>query len=132
MNNFYSNPFELMLQHAQQMAKALNPALESFNPKDFETLWPTMSKETMEFWFGKTINKDGLDAKTRLFLTLAGLVCQGAQADVAIRQAVRHLIEAEATKQEIIEAIGQMTVFAGLPAVTCALLLAKEVLEDEG
>ena len=121
-----------MLQHAQQMAKALNPALESFNPKDFETLWPTMSKETMEFWFGKTINKDGLDAKTRLFLTLAGLVCQGAQADVAIRQAVRHLIEAEATKQEIIEAIGQMTVFAGLPAVTCALLLAKEVLEDEG
>ena len=131
MSNFSSNPFEIMLEHAQHMAKALNPALESFNPKDFETLWPTMPKETMEFWFGKTINRDGLDAKTRLFLSLAGLVCQGAQADVAVRQTVRHLIEAEATKQEIIEAIGQMTVFAGLPAVTRALSLAQEVLGGE-
>ena len=86
----------------------------------------------MEMMFGNTVNKDGLDAKTRLMLTLAGLTCQGAQADTAVRQTVRHLLEAGAKKQEIAEAIGQMSVFAGIPAVTRALELAQEVMADKG
>lgn len=129
-----ANPFEAMLTQVQGMAKAFNPALESFSPKGFEALWPTMPKEVMEFWFGNALNKDGLDAKTRLFLTLAGLTMQGAQADTAVRQTVRHLIEAGAKKQEVVEAIGQMAVFAGIPAVTRALDLAQEAMggSEEG
>ncbi|MCE8008819.1 carboxymuconolactone decarboxylase family protein [Aestuariivita sp.] len=124
------NPFEAMMVQAQEMAKAFNPALENFNPKGFEALWPTMPKDAMEFWFGNTLNKDGLDAKTRLLLTLAGLTMQGAQADAAVRQTVRHAVEAGATKQEIVEAIGQMSVFAGIPAMTRALELAQEAMAD--
>ena len=131
MTDTIPNPFEAMLTQAQEMAKAFNPALESFSPKGFETLWPTMPKEMMEFWFGNTLNKDGLDAKTRLFLTLAGLTMQGAQADTAVRQTVRHLVEAGASKQEIVEAIGQMSMFAGIPAVTRALDLAQDAMGDE-
>jgi 4-carboxymuconolactone decarboxylase len=85
----------------------------------------------MEFWFGNAVNKDGLDAKTRLLLTLAGLTMQGAQADSAVRQTVRHLMEAGARKQEIVETIGQMSVFAGIPAMTRALDLAREVMDDD-
>ncbi|WP_171096966.1 MULTISPECIES: carboxymuconolactone decarboxylase family protein [unclassified Ruegeria] len=124
------NPFELMMRQAQDMAKAMNPAMESFSPKGFEALWPTMPKEVMEMMFGNTVNPDGLDAKTRLLLTLAGLTCQGAQADTAVRQTVRHALEAGAKKQEIVETIGQMSVFAGIPAMTRALDLAQEVLGD--
>ncbi|MFA3917586.1 carboxymuconolactone decarboxylase family protein [Ruegeria hyattellae] len=135
MNDTPKNPFEAMMAQAQEMAKALNPALESFSPKGFEALWPTMPKEVMEMMFGNAVNKDGLDAKTRLLLTLAGLTCQGAQADTAVRQTVRHALEAGARKQEIVETIGQMSVFAGIPAMTRALELAKEVMgeseEDE-
>ncbi|MEO1733034.1 MAG: carboxymuconolactone decarboxylase family protein [Pseudomonadota bacterium] len=128
-----SNPFEAMMQKATEMAKSMNPALENFSPKGFEALWPTMPKEVMEMWFGNTLNKDGLDAKTRLLLTLAGLTMQGAQADTALRQTVRHAVEAGAKKQEIVETIGQMSVFAGIPAMTRALELAQEVLaEKEG
>jgi len=72
-----------------------------------------------------------LDAKTRLLLTLAGLTMQGAQNDVALRQTVRHLVEAGARKQEIIETIGQMSMFAGVPAMTRAMQLAQEVMEDK-
>ena len=36
------NPFEAMMAMSQDWAKALNPALESFTPKGFEALWPTM------------------------------------------------------------------------------------------
>ena len=130
MSDSPTNPFELMMKQAQDMAKAMNPAMENFSPKGFEALWPTMPKEVMEMMFGNTVNPGGLDAKTRLLLTLAGLTCQGAQADTAIRQTVRHAVEAGAKKQEIVETIGQMSVFAGIPAMTRALDLAQEVMGD--
>ena len=73
----------------------------------------------------------GLDARTKLLLTLAGLTMQGAQNEVAIRQTVRHAALAGATEQHISETIGMMSVFAGLPAVTRASELAKKVMADK-
>jgi 4-carboxymuconolactone decarboxylase len=124
-------PFELMMQQAQEMAKAFNPALETFSPKGFEALWPTMPKEIMEMAFGRGISKDGLDAKTRLLLTLAGQTMQGAQAETPFRMTVRHAMEAGAHKDEIAETIAQMSMFAGIPAMTRAMDLAREVMEDK-
>jgi 4-carboxymuconolactone decarboxylase len=123
-------PFELMMEQAQEMAKAFNPALSSFDPKGFEALWPTMPKDAMEMWFGKGMSKDGLDAKTRLLLTLAGLTMQGAQAETPVRMTVRHALEAGATKEEIAETIAQMSMFAGIPAMTRAMEIARAVMED--
>ncbi|MDK3016202.1 carboxymuconolactone decarboxylase family protein [Pseudodonghicola flavimaris] len=131
MSETPKNPFEAMMKQAHDMARAFNPALESFSPKGFEALWPTMPKDFMEFMFGNAFNKEGLDAKTRLLLTLAGLTMQGAQADTAVRQTVRHAIEAGAKKQEIVETIGQMSVFAGIPAMTRALELAREAMAGD-
>ncbi|MFZ7090484.1 carboxymuconolactone decarboxylase family protein [Primorskyibacter sp. 2E233] len=124
-------PFELMMEQAQEMAKAFNPAMSSFDPKGFETLWPTMPKDAMEMWFGKGLSKDGLDAKTRLLLTIAGLTMQGAQAETPFRMTVRHALEAGATKEEIAETIAQMSMFAGIPAMTRAMDMAKAVMEDK-
>ncbi len=126
-----TNPFEVMMQQARDMAKAMNPALESFSPKGFEALWPTMPKDIMELWFGNTVNTEGLDAKTRLLITLAGLTMQGAQNDTAVRQTVRHAVAAGARKQEIVETIGQMSFFAGIPAMSRALELAQEAMADK-
>lgn len=124
------NPFEAMFAQAQEMAKAMNPALESFTPKGFEALWPTMPKEFMEMSFGKGLNKNGLDAKTRLLITLCGLTMLGAQSDTQIRLTVRHALEAGATTDEIVETIGMMTMFAGIPSTTRAMDFAKEVLAE--
>ena len=123
-------PFELMMEQAQEMAKAFNPAMENFSPKGFEKMWPTMPKEAMEMFFGRGMNKDGLDAKTRLLLTLAGLTMQGAQAETPLRMTVRHLMEAGATKEEIAETIAQMSMFAGIPAMTKAMELARDVMAE--
>ena len=131
MSETPSNPFELMMQQARDMAKAMNPALEHFSPKGFEQLWPTMPKDVMELWFGNKVNTEGLDAKTRLLLTLAGLTMQGAQNDSAVRQTVKHAVEAGARKQEIVETIGQMSFFAGIPAMSRALELAQEAMGDK-
>ena len=126
----HKTPFEIMMAQAQEMVKSMNPALESFTPKGFEALWPTMPKEWMEMAFGNTFNKEGLDAKTRLYLTLAGLTMQGAQADAQIRMTVRHLLELGAKKQEIAECIAQMSMFAGIPAMTRAGEIAQDVISD--
>lgn len=127
-----TNPFEMMMRQAQEMAKAMNPALESFSPKGFEKLWPTMPKEFMEMSFGKGMNKNGLDAKTRLLITLAGLTMLGAQSDTQIRMTVRHALEAGATRDEIAETIAQMAMFAGIPSMTRAMEFAREVMDEAG
>ena len=125
------NPFEAMMKQAQEMVKSMNPAMEAFSATGFEDLWPTMPKEAMEAMFGKGLNKDGLDVKTRLLLTLAGLTMQGAQSDTQMRMTLRHLLEAGATEDEIAETIAQMSMFAGLPATTRAMEFAKEVLAEK-
>jgi len=124
------NPFEAMMRIGQDMAKAMNPALEAFTPRGFEKLFPTMSADVMEQVMGKTFNPEGLDSKTRLLLTLTGLTIQGAQAESQIRITVRHLVAAGATKQEIAETIAQAAMFGGVPAMSKAMELATEVLDE--
>lgn len=122
-------PFEEMMRFGRQWAKALNPALEGVDPKGFEAMWPTMSKDMMEILMGKTFNPGGLDAKTKLLLTLGGLTVLGAQGETQFRTAVRHAIEAGSSEQEVAETIALMGAFGGIPAMTKAMNLAREVME---
>lgn len=129
------NPFEALMRQTQEMteawAKALNPAMGSFNPAQMDKLWPTVPAEMLEAFFGKQFNPEGLDAKTRLLLTLLGLTVQGAIAEGQIRLAVRHAVAAGATKQEVAETIGLAALFGGVPAMTKAMQLATEALDGE-
>ncbi|MEL7149688.1 MAG: carboxymuconolactone decarboxylase family protein [Pseudomonadota bacterium] len=124
-----NNPFAAMMSMGQDWARAINPALQNFTPQGFEAMWPTMPRDLMETMMGKTFNPEGLDAKTRLLLTLGALTILGAQAEAQIRLTVRHALEAGATKQEIAETIAMMGVFGGVPAMSKAMELASEVME---
>ena len=125
------NPFEAMMKMSQDWAKQMAPAMETFTPQGFEDMFPTMSKDMMEQFMGKGVSPDGLDAKTRLLLTLQGLTIHGAQAEAQIRLTVRHLVEAGATKQEIAETIGLAAMFGGVPAMTKAMEIANDVLDKD-
>lgn len=124
-----NNPFAAMMSMGQDWARAINPALQTFTPQGFEAMWPTMPRDLMETMMGKTFNPEGLDAKTRLLLTLGALTILGAQAEAQIRLTVRHALEAGASKQEIAETIAMMGVFGGVPAMSKAMELASEVME---
>ncbi|WP_343082019.1 carboxymuconolactone decarboxylase family protein [Ostreiculturibacter nitratireducens] len=130
MTEDFQKLFKAMLEQGQEMARAFNPALETFSAKGFESYWPTMSKDMMEMWFGKTFNREGLDSKTRLLLTLAALTVLGAQAEPQIRLTIRHALEAGATRREIAEVIYQMSMFGGIPAMTKALEIAQGVFDE--
>ncbi|MEZ5912856.1 MAG: carboxymuconolactone decarboxylase family protein [Paracoccaceae bacterium] len=130
MTDAFQKLFAQMMEQGQEMARAFNPALETLNLKDMEKLVPTMSKDMMEVWFGRTFNREGLDAKTRLLVTLAALTVLGAQAEPQMRLTIRHAIEAGASQREIAEVIYQMSVFGGLPAMTKALEIAQSVFGE--
>ena len=131
MTEEFQKLFKTMMEQGQEMARAFNPALESFNPAAMEKLFPTMSKDMMEMWFGKTFNREGLDARTRLLVTIAALTVLGAQADAQLRLTIRHALEAGATQREIAEVIFQMSMFGGVPAMTRALEIARSVFDEK-
>ncbi|MFV0291772.1 MAG: carboxymuconolactone decarboxylase family protein [Paracoccus sp. (in: a-proteobacteria)] len=131
MNDAFNRLFQQMLQSGQDMARAFNPALERVDTKAFEKLVPTMPADVLEMWFGRTFNREGLDAKTRLLLTIGAITVQGALAEPQLRLTIRHALEAGATKREIAETIYQMSMFAGLPAMQKALDIAASVYDEE-
>jgi 4-carboxymuconolactone decarboxylase len=119
-----------MMEQGQEMARAFNPALETFKMPGMETLFPTMSKDMLEMWFGKTFNREGLDARTRFLVTIAALTVLGAQAEPQMKLAIRNGLEAGATKREVAEVIYQMSMFGGMPAMTKALEIAQKVFDE--
>ncbi|MFN3644633.1 MAG: carboxymuconolactone decarboxylase family protein [Gemmobacter sp.] len=135
MSEAWTKMMQTMLDNSQQMARAFNPALETFRVKGFEDLIPTMSKDFMEMAFGRTFNREGLDAKTRMLVTIAALTVLGAQAEPQLKLSIRHALEAGATRREIAEVIYQMSMFGGLPAMQKALEIAQDVFgqnEEKG
>ncbi len=125
------NPFDEMMKAGAEFARAMNPALEGFTPKGFEALFPTLPRDMLEAMMGRTFNPEGLDARTRLLLTLGALTILGAQAEAQLRMTVRHAIEAGATKQEIAETIAMMGAFGGVPAMTKAMDLARDAMATD-
>ena len=131
MTDAFALLFQQMLQQGQDMARAFNPALEQIDTKAFEKLVPTMPADVLEMWFGRTFNREGLDAKTRLLLTIGAITVQGALAEPQLRLTIRQALEAGATKREIAETIFQMSMFGGLPAMQKALEIAQSVYAEE-
>ena len=130
MNEALTKMLQQMMESGQEMVRAFNPALETMQVGGFDKLFPTMSKDMMEMWFGRTFNREGLDAKTRLLVTIAALTVLGAHAEPQLKLAIRHALEAGATKREIAEVIWQMSMFGGVPAMQKALELAQAVFAE--
>jgi len=130
MTDAYTKMIQQMMESSQQMLRAFNPALENIKASGFDQMMPTMSRDMMEMWFGKTFNREGLDAKTRLLITIAALTAQGAQAEPQLKLSVRHALEAGATEREIAEVIWQMSMFGGMPAMQKALEIAQGIFAE--
>jgi 4-carboxymuconolactone decarboxylase len=130
MNEPFAQMIRQMMESSQAMLRAFNPALEKQSFASFDKGLPTLPADLMEMWFGRTFNREGLDSKTRLLVTLAALTVLGAQAEPQMRLTVRHAREAGASEREIAEVIWQMSMFGGLPAMQRALEIAQAVFAE--
>jgi 4-carboxymuconolactone decarboxylase len=78
-------------------------------------LAPDLGRYIIEFGFGDVYSRPGLDLKTRELATVAALVAMGnarPQLDVHLKAA----LNVGASRQELIEVIIQMALYAGFPA----------------
>jgi 4-carboxymuconolactone decarboxylase len=132
MSDEFTKMFQQMMEQGQQMAKAMQADPGTLPPMPSMADWmPTMPAPLLEAYMGKGISPEGLDAKSRLLITLSALTIYGAQVEDPVRLTVRHALEVGATPQEIAETIVQVAAFAGPQAVSRAMDLAKSEIKKK-
>jgi len=92
---------------------------------------PDLGKYIVEFAFGQVYNRAGLDLKTREIATIAALTALG-NARPQLKTHIHAALNVGNLKDEIIEVIIQMALYAGFPAALNAILTAQEVFRERG
>jgi 4-carboxymuconolactone decarboxylase len=130
MTDDLTKMFATWMEQSQKMAQAFTPGMTGFDPKAMEKFFPTMPRDVLEMWFGRTFNPEGLDARTRFLVTIAALTVLGPVGEPQLRLTIKNALSAGATRREIAEVIWQMSMFGGLPATQKALETAQAVFTD--
>jgi len=87
---------------------------------------PDLASMTIEWGFGEIVSRSGIDLKTRQLVTVASCVTLG-HAQPQLRAHIEGALNVGATKEEIVEVILQVALYAGFASATNAMLLAKDV-----
>lgn len=80
----------------------------------------------IEWGFGEVINRPGLDLKSREIAMLASCITLG-HAVPQLKAHIEAALNVGATRTEVVETIIQIAFYAGFPAATNAMYIAKEV-----
>lgn len=90
---------------------------------------PDMMRYAAEYPFGDLYNRKGLDIKIRQAATIASLASiGGAESQLKIHIGIG--LNIGLSKQEIVETLIQISVYAGFPRAVNALMAAKAVFEE--
>jgi 4-carboxymuconolactone decarboxylase len=90
---------------------------------------PDLAKYIVEFPFGDIYRRPGLDLKSREMATVAALTTLG-NAIPQLKAHINGALNVGCTRQEIVEIIIQMAVYAGFPAAINGMFAAKDVFSE--
>lgn len=90
---------------------------------------PDFARMIVEFPYGDIYSRPGLSPKERQIATLASLVTLG-HAPKELKAHIQGSLNVGCTRQEVVEVIMQMAVYAGFPAAVNAMLVAKELFTE--
>jgi 4-carboxymuconolactone decarboxylase len=93
---------------------------------DLQDLVPEIGRYLIEYPFGDIYSREGLDLRTRELCAISSLTSMGG-CDPQLRVHIHAALNVGASREEIVEAILQMTVYAGFPKAINALYTAKDV-----
>lgn len=94
--------------------------------QSLEDIAPDFARYLIEFPFGDIYSRPGLDLKLREIAVLAALTAMG-NATPQLKVHIHAALNVGVTREEIVEVIMQMAVYAGFPAALNGLMAAKEV-----
>jgi 4-carboxymuconolactone decarboxylase len=90
---------------------------------------PDFARYLIEFPFGDIYSRPGLDLKSREIAVVAALTALG-NATPQLKVHIHGALNVGCTRQEIVEVIMQMAVYAGFPAALNGLFVAKEAFTE--
>jgi 4-carboxymuconolactone decarboxylase len=90
---------------------------------------PDFARYLIEFPFGDIYARPGLDLKSRELAVVAALTSLG-NATPQLKVHIQGALNVGWSRQEVIEVIMQMAIYAGFPAALNGLFAAKEVFRE--
>ena len=92
---------------------------------------PDFARYLIEFGFGDIYSRPGLDLKSREIATVAALTALG-NATPQLKVHVHGALNVGCSREEIVETMMQIALYAGFPAALNALFAAQEVFKERG
>lgn len=90
---------------------------------------PDMARLVAEFAYGDIYGRPGLGLKTRELATVSALTALG-NCPLQLKSHINGALNSGWTREEVVEVIMQMAVYAGFPAALNGLYAAKEVFKE--
>lgn len=106
----------------ERMRAIFGPEIESAL-KGLAATSPDLARCLVDFPFAEIYSRPGLDLKTREMLTVAALVVLG-YPQAELKEHIRGALNVGCTREEVLEIILQMAVYAGFPAAIEAVKTA--------
>lgn len=91
---------------------------------------PDFTRLMVEFAFADIFARTGLDVRARMFVAIGALAAQ-AHSPAQLHWFVRASLDAGISRGEIVEALMEVSVFAGFTAATAALDACGDLLADQ-
>ncbi len=92
---------------------------------------PDFARYLIEFPFGDIYSRPGLDLRSREIAVVAALTALG-NAAPQLKVHIQGALNVGVSRQEVVETIMQMAVYAGFPAALNGLFAAQEVFAETG
>lgn len=98
--------------------------------QSLQDIAPDFARYLIEFPFGDIYSRPGLDLKSREIAVVAALTALG-NATPQLKVHIQGALNVGVCRDEIVETIMQMAVYAGFPAALNELAVAKEVFAHQ-
>jgi 4-carboxymuconolactone decarboxylase len=107
----------------------IHPEASKALMENLKDIAPDLGRYVVEFPYGDIYGRDGLDLKSREIATVAALTALG-DTKPELKDHIKGALNVGCKRQEIIEIIIQMAVYAGFPRAINGINAAKEVFEE--
>ncbi|HII05881.1 MAG TPA: carboxymuconolactone decarboxylase family protein [Methanotrichaceae archaeon] len=97
--------------------------------ESLDDIAPDFARYVIEFPYGDIYSRPDLDLKSREIANVAALTALG-NAELELKVHIHGALNVGCTRQEVVELIMQMAVYAGFPVALNGLFAAKEVFKE--
>lgn len=107
----------------------IHPEASKALMENLKDIAPDLGRFVIEFPYGDVYERPGLDLKSREIATIAALTAIG-DTKPELKDHIKGALNVGCNRQEIIEVIIQMAVYAGFPRAINGINTAKEVFNE--